>query len=89
MSTQRTKRMTAEEFDRHLTYLDLTQTRLSELTGVHLSTIYRWARAEEFPLWLALLLTTMRHNRYLKTASGRQTSVPSRISTPDLISGTA
>jgi predicted transcriptional regulator len=67
MSAITTTRLTREEFDRNLVYIQMTPVEFAEKIGVHLSTLYRWQRAEEFPLWVPLLLLTMRHNRYLRT----------------------
>lgn len=67
MSTIPTTKLTKEDFDRHIAYIDMTPAEFCQKVGVHLSTLYRWQRTEDFPLWVPLLLLTMRHNKYLRT----------------------
>lgn len=76
MSSITTTRLTRQELDRHLAYIEMTSTEFAEKIGVHVSTLYRWQRAEEFPLWVPLLLLTMRHNRYLR---GRPEAKPAPL----------
>ena len=77
MSAITTTKLTKTDLDRHLAYIEITAPEFAEKIGVHLSTLYRWQRAEEFPRWVPLLLLTMRHNRYLRISREPRMATPS------------